>query len=340
MKVFQLVFLALLIPFSVQSKVKLKDFEYFPGKDQGKIKIHFNGNLGAEPVFSLKKNMLQVEITGAQVWPRVEKVVSMGDPGFDTKMMLYQYDKDTTRFRVLFPFPTTELENNFVVKKNKKFITLTFPLKRITVPVSKTLGKSKELDEEYLKKLLTETKAVPKDEVKTTLSALERAGSEFSLMPYVGKFGAFLLVVLVLFFGIVALFKRGMVKKGKLGFLNKMKPVEVLSTTYLGPKKSLLLVKAHNQVLLLGSSETGINFLSEVEGTTDLMKKGEAHLSGKNFDTTLGNEDGMEKAFKLKEDDESSLNKVLGESEKNEKMSDQIKKKLQKLKSFQQVNDV
>ena len=159
----------------------------------------------------------------------------------------------------------------------------------------------------------------------------------FPSQPYIGKFSAFLGVVLLMFFGVVILFKKGMAKKGKLGFLNKMKPVEVLSTTYLGPKKSLLLIKAHNQVLLLGSSETGINFLTEVENTTDLMKEGETHVLGKNFDTTLDKEEGKEKEFKLKNAEENSLDKLLGENkeEKKEKISDQIKKKIQNLKSLQ-----
>ncbi|RLA63350.1 MAG: hypothetical protein DRQ88_05615 [Epsilonproteobacteria bacterium] len=337
MKRLHLVYLLFLLPFCVDAKVKLKDFEFQQGKEYGIIKIRFSGNLKTKPIFTVKKNMLQLEITGAQVWPRIEKRVSMGEPRIDTKMMLYQYDKDTTRFRVLFPFSTADMANKYTVVKKKKYIMLKFPLKETLRPIAKIDKKATALDEEYLKKLLTETgPATKKDEVKMSLSAIQKAGSEFSLMPYVGKFGLFLVVVLAMFFGIVALFKKGMLKKGKLGLLNKMKPVEVLSTTYLGPKKSLLLVKAHNQVLLLGSSETGINFLTEVEGSTDLMKKGEVHISGKNFDTTLEKEAGLGKGFKLKEDDESSLD----EAGEKEKMSDQIKKKLQNLKSFQQANDV
>ena len=339
MKLFHVVYLALVLPFLANAKVKLKDFEYQPGKDYGTVKIRYKGNLITEPVYSIKKNMLQVEITGASVWPRIEKMVSLGESRSSTKMMLYQYDKETSRFRILLPFASKELSNDYEVSQKRGYIIFKFPTKRKVIPVGKVSANTKALDEEYLKKLLTETggKPVVKDEVKTNLSALERAGKEFSLLPYVGKFGAFLVVVLLMFFGVVTLFKRGMAKKGKLGFLNKMKPVEVLSTTYLGPKKSLLLVKAHNQILLLGASETGINFLSELEGTTDLMKKGEAHIAGKNFDNTLEKENGLEKDFKLKADDESSLEKLV--AEKDEKMSDQIKKKIQNLKSFQQVND-
>ncbi|TDJ08890.1 MAG: hypothetical protein E2O68_01225 [Deltaproteobacteria bacterium] len=339
MKILQVIYLILLLPLCAQAKVKLKDFEFQPGKEYGTVKILYSGYLASEPIFSIKKNMLQIEITGAQVWPRIEKHITLGASGINAKMMLYQYDKDTTRFRILFPFETKELGNDYKIIKKKRYIFFKFPTKRQIKPVVSVSEDTKELDEEYLKKLLTETRSGgTQDEVKTTLSAIQKAGSEFSLLPYIGKFGAFLLVVLLVFFAVVALFKKGIAKKGKLGFLNNMKPVEVLSTTYIGPKKSLLLVKAHNQILLLGSSETGINFLSEVEDSTELLKKGEVHISGKNFDTTLEKVDGADKTFKLKEDDESSLEKLLGE--KDEKVSDQIKNKIKKLKSFQQVNDV
>ena len=180
MKVLNVVFLILILPFSVYAKISLKDFEYFPGKETGKIKIRFNGELGKEPLFTVKKNLLQVEIFDSTVWPRIEKRVSVGNPGFDTKMMMYQYDKDTVRFRVLFPFPTAELEKKFKLKRLGKYIILEFPNRKIpTKVVKKEVNK---LDEEYLKNLLTETKPVEKtDEVKMGLSAIKKAGNEFSL---------------------------------------------------------------------------------------------------------------------------------------------------------------
>ena len=60
MKLFHVVYLALVLPFLANAKVKLKDFEYQPGKDYGTVKIRYKGNLITEPVYSIKKNMLQV----------------------------------------------------------------------------------------------------------------------------------------------------------------------------------------------------------------------------------------------------------------------------------------
>ena len=56
--------------------------------------------------------------------------------------------------------------------------------------------------------------------------------------------------------------------------------VGILSTTYLGPKKNLLVVKVYDQVLLLGSSEQGVNLITELKDTNTVIKSGEVSLSG------------------------------------------------------------
>jgi len=100
---------------------------------------------------------------------------------------------------------------------------------------------------------------------------------------------------------VVALFKKGAFKKGKLGFLNSTKIVEVLNTTYIGPKRSLLLIRAHNQIFLVGSSEKGLHMISEVDGLSGIFKDGEKEISGSNFDTNLETAEQKNPTFKLKE---------------------------------------
>lgn len=125
--------------------------------------------------------------------------------------------------------------------------------------------------------------------------------SRFSVMGYVGKFVAFLSIMIAGFYGVLTLFKKGIIKKGKLGFLHSTKLVEVLSTTHIAPKRQLLMVKAHKQVFLISSSETGIQFLSEINDVTGLIKTGEEEITGSNFDTNLTSAARTEKDFKLKE---------------------------------------
>ena len=60
-------------------------------------------------------------------------------------------------------------------------------------------------------------------------------------------------------------FRKGMLKKGGLGIFSSAKMVEVLSTTYLAPKRSLLVVRVQKQVFLMAQSEKGMDFLTEIE---------------------------------------------------------------------------
>lgn len=126
--------------------------------------------------------------------------------------------------------------------------------------------------------------------------------SRFSVAGYIGKFVAFLAIMIAGFYGVLTLFKKGIIKKGKLGFLNSTKLVEVLSTTHIAPKRSLMMVKAHKQVFLISSSEAGVQFLSEISDVAGLIKSGEEEITGSNFDTNLYSANKTDKEFKLKEE--------------------------------------
>lgn len=138
-----------------------------------------------------------------------------------------------------------------------------------------------------------------------TQSAGEQAGeapkSNFSVVGYIGKFVAFLAVMIAGFYGVLTLFKKGIIKKGKLGFLNSTKLVEVLSTTHIAPKKSLIMIKAHKQVFLISNTEAGMTLVSEIKDVAGLIKNGEEEIAGSNFDTNLYSANKSEKQFKLKE---------------------------------------
>lgn len=131
----------------------------------------------------------------------------------------------------------------------------------------------------------------------------EEGKSNFSIGTYVGKFVAFLGLMVLGFYGVLTLFKKGIIKKGKLGFLHSTKLVEVLSTTHVAPKRTLLMVKAHKQVFLISNSETGMQLISEIQDVAGLIKTGEEEITGSNFDTNLYSANKTEKAFRLKEDD-------------------------------------
>jgi flagellar biogenesis protein FliO len=223
---------------------------------------------------------------------------------------------------------------------------------------------SKEaLNEDYLEKIIVESntqdEALQKNKNQETLNVDEvkivqsspvianetssenRKSENFSFAGYAAKFTGFLVLVLGLFYGIVQLLKRGVFNRGKLGFLNNSQLIQVLSTTYVSPKRSLLVVKAHNQIFLVANSENGLQFLSEMKDTTGLIKEGEKIITGSNFDVDLASQSNNEDhQIKIKENILESaplpeeVTRIPGARD-IVKFSEELKKKAKKLKPIE-----
>jgi flagellar biogenesis protein FliO len=364
-------------------KVSLTNLDFKKvGTANAEIQINFKGNLTSDPELTIKNSMVQVVIPDAEVWPKIEKKVTLRKTPFDTTLMAYQFDKNTVRVRALLPFSLKKLEDkvSITIKGNSIFLHLPQNAKlakrnkKVVRPSKKQLQKEISYDEAFLDKLLADKNeklgdqpnshsinknpAVSEDKVRSILSSNEKVKEEksknnyFDFAKYAGKFVAFLGLVLLLFYFIASFFKKGVLKKGRLGFLNKTSVLEVLSTTYLGPKKSLMLVRAHNQIFLISNTEKDIQFLSEVKDVNGLIKNGEKEITGTNFDTNLLSANSEKKDFKIKDLGELTQ-KIVKEPGKNEsgkyssdmpeikkqpekvKFSEQIKNKLKDLKPLQ-----
>lgn len=252
----------------------------------------------------------------------------------------------------------------------------TTPVKEIKEEVKKVSAPNKvskdSLNEDYLDKLMNENTAVKPNEAKTPAPLKEEKKDEvnvqqaallkpmvetlprtltkttdnFSFAGYAAKFTVFLALVLGLFYGVVQLLKKGLFSKGKLGFLNNSQMIEVLSTTYVSPKRSLMIVKAHKQIFLVANSESGLEFLSEMKDTSGLIKEGEKAVTGTNFDvnlSTLTNMAEVNEAYssvKLKENIMESAPEPRGLAKVAVardivKFSDELKKKAKKLKPIE-----
>ncbi len=314
-------------------EVRIKDINYVDdGSGERKFVVSFKGNMSQKPVVSIRDRILQVAFTDAVAWPKIEKEQEL-ENGKTTKMMAYQYNKDVVRARLLMNRRIRVLPSDLVVDIKKNEIRVTIPKKSF----SNTRVVKKQLDEEYLNKLLTiEKKKVEKkkDKVSILQSAQNKSSKKgFSVSTYVWKFIGFLLLVVGIFYVLVSLFKKGVLKKGRLGFLNNNEIVSVISTTYIAPKKALLLVQAHNQIFLLSDTDKGISLLSELNDLPGLLKEGEKKVAGNNFDTELNDSKVEEKTnnIKLKEDINISSNATT-------KFSEQIKNKMKGFKSLQQNN--
>jgi flagellar biogenesis protein FliO len=377
MKAYQIILLILtILSTSAMAKVEIKGLDFKKNSNRGTIVINYSGELNNNfPELEIVGKVIQVSLPGAKVKSTIEKSVSFSSKTKDTMLRAYQTNKTSSKVKAMFPFNMEKRKGqvNLSLKDNK--IILNFPRVKVNLKKAPKYGsilknntkksvKKEFLNEAYLNKLLTIKEKKPskkaklkdakkifnklakknQDSVNTTLASPVRSDAKkdkpsFSLLEYGGKFVAFLGVVLLLFYGVMTLMKKGFLKKGKLGFLNNADQVSVLSTTHIAPKKSLMLIKAHNQVFLVSNTDAGIHPISEIADAAGLIKGGEKAISGHNFDTklTLANDDeANDENIKLKEDISLSNQKssLSSYEEVKEKVtfSDQLKKKVKGLK--------
>lgn len=375
-----------LLSFSAFAKVNITKLDYKNDNNFGVVTIKLKGALKDTPELTIKGDTVQVAIPNSVVWPKIEKQVSV-NKSFDSTLMAYQFNKNLVRVRAKLPYSLNGKESKVSVVLNDNNIQLFFPkTKTVTKKIVTSFLKPKKkvikakknaaaYDENYLEKLLKDkeqTKNVPVkkmakaennlmeemntkkeqvvDSVSSSMSSIQKPSFNFS--SYVIKFvGFFALLVAGIYF-MMNFFRKGMLKKGGLGFLSGSKMVEVLSTTYIGPKRSILVVRVHKQVFLMAQSEKGMDFLTELDDTTGFMKEGEKSVVGSNFDTNLNSAEAKGKDFKLKEvvsaleseeeatdDVDPVLQALAGKTDAQElnkvSLSKQIKNKIKDLKPLQ-----
>lgn len=187
-----------------------------------------------------------------------------------------------------------------LVKENEKLAAANHPEKNDVKPAVAVKANADAVTNQDGVKLTQSS--VQKDASNVQTATTEGGKSSFSVSTYIGKFVAFLSLMVLGFYGVLTLFKKGVIKKGKLGFLHSTKMVEVLSTTHVAPKRTLMMVKAHKQVFLVSNTEAGMQLISEIGDVAGIIKTGEQEVTGSNFDTNLYSANAGQKEFKLKED--------------------------------------
>lgn len=144
-------------------------------------------------------------------------------------------------------------------------------------------------------------------------------------------------LVLTFIVGVILLLakasKKIMIGKNKLGFLNNSKVVEILNTTYIAPKRQLLLVKVHDQVMLIANSEAGMSFISEIKDLSNILKNAEVEVAGSNFDTNMNGRESATTEVILK--DSARIYESTQVESKTSKMRSVLKNKAKSLKAWQ-----
>jgi flagellar biogenesis protein FliO len=349
------------------TSVKVTALDFTPSGATGAINIAIEGRSSELPDIKVEGKLIQVTIHHASDFKTISRDVRGAK-------LLATYSNGRAVIKATLPYDVPADAVN--LGWNKQNIEVIFPravaaansadhkvaAKPVTAPAAAAVAKD-TLNEDYLNKIITESNArtepgevlaiepaAAKDEVKLLQAAPvlkldevqeTRKSDNFSFAGYAVKFTAFLALVLALFYGIVQLLKKGVFNRGKLGFLNNAQMIQVLSTTYVSPKRSLMVVKAHNQIFLVANSENGLQFLSEMKDTSGLIKAGEKLITGSNFDSSLADHSELEEfKVKMKENIMESTpveDKPLKLSPARDivKFSEELKKKAKKLKPIE-----
>lgn len=368
----------LIFAYNAIAEVSIKDISFkSPGKI-GKLVINYDGSLKDYPTMSVKNGFIDIVIPESKVRNKINKQFSFSTKTRDTTITVEQKNSKSVRAKISVPFNIKKYESKVAMILKDNRIEISFP--KIAVKLPKVAPKLKakaamkvknvkKLDASFLDTLIEDEKAKTKvtaksifakkskavdvnenlDSVKTSSAGVEKQENKSFMGTYIAKFAAFLGVIIVGFYGIVALFKKGVAKKGKLGFLNKNELVEVISSTHVGPKKSMMLVRAHEQVFLVSNTDHGLTLLSEINDVNGLLKDGEKKAAGFNFDDRLEtstNDELNDNNVTLKKDitESKPINTkeaikdylVVGNTAKPKaKFSDQIKEKIKDLKPMQ-----
>ena len=367
--------LGTLVSFAANAGVKVTSVDLKTSGANGYVNIALDGRSNELPDIRVYGKTIELTLTQADAFAAITKNVSGAQlsanvlNGKAIVKAILPYDIDAEA--VNLGWKNKNIEITFPRGKVSKPVAaapVQVERKAKPAPTAATVAKTEskvskdQLNEDYLNKLMTETpttKAAPeikKDEVNVqqaalarqvapavTQTAIARPTDNFSFAGYAVKFTVFLAMVLGLFYGVVQLLKKGVFSRGKLGFLNNSQMIQVLSTTYIAPKRSLMVVKAHKQIFLVSNSESGIQFLSEMTDTSGLIKEGEKIVTGTNFDLNLGTAESssQEPVFKIKENINESTpvpeEKGIAALTAKDivKFSDELKKKAKKLKPIE-----
>lgn len=302
------------------SKGRVEDVSYSQEGDLHYFDIHYRGREIPQQNLSFRSNLIQLTLPNTVTWPKQEKSINIEHMENPILLTAYQFDRKTSRFRVIFDEKITI---------DPKSVSLFQFGDRVRISWKKPEQEANLLqyDESYLEKLVTEQ--MEKDQVTSRASAIERGPKKSGFNEYLVRYISIVFLFIGGFWLLLNLFRKGVMKKGKLNFLRNTGQIEQVSSMYISPKRSLHLIKSAGQMFLIGSTDQNISLISEIQSQGLILKEAEKILTGDNFETEL------ESQKKMKNPKEFPLKTDIKTSHAQDEFVSQLKEKIKGLKSFQ-----
>ncbi len=274
------VLLVLAVTLCESSSFAMVDLKQVQVQNNDEINLLFDGKIGKEQITTeYLSNIIQINIKNVSVYPAKIAPVSGNNL---TKVFAYQYSPRLVRCRLFVRGKADDFKDYVKIQPNGKMISIKFDAH----PVAPSKG---ALNEDIDEKALLETvvkDSTPKPEVSpadvivkqkvSERKTIENTNALPSMTSIAIKLGAVILLLFPILFILKKLKFSEANQAGKsLGTLNRFigggsknkngKMIEVLSTYYLDPKKSIRVVRIAGELFALGVSNESINLITELQ---------------------------------------------------------------------------
>jgi flagellar biogenesis protein FliO len=159
----------------------------------------------------------------------------------------------------------------------------------------------------------------------------DEKAEEKTILNYALKIIFVLTIMIAVIYMGAKFIKNKTVGKSNLALFDKLGSIQVLNTTLLAPKRHLHLIKAGDQLILIGSSDQGVHMLTEIKNPLPVLRDTETQMSGTNFEREF--EQSPEKSFRLKE-----TNQDIQQSKSENPFKENMKNKLKNLRPLNTQN--
>jgi len=306
------------------------------------------------------RDIVQLSIRGLSVYPA--KVVNPAQSEV-SRVFAYQFTPELVRIRFTVPGKADAYKDSVILKGQGSTLRVRVNQPRIVKAKPAPKVKEKRNEDVVVVSAAQAVNPEPLSKEETELLSKEIPRPE-SLPSPIKAFG-WMMGCILGFAGIVLLIRMIYLRisssswfsgSGKMGqILEKVaqsvpgrnKPIEVLSTKYLGPKRSLCVVKVKGRTLLIGATQESINLiadLTEDESNEELEELAQSPSLITNTNESMGAgatvagpavfAKYLQAESKLEEKPAPAISKNKSEKSVNPGIRDQIRRKVEGLKSL------